>query len=92
MTIQLFTAFLWGVFFYLLRIISKNGLGLGDVKWGMAIAFSLPWHLSLDFVSYAFIFGSIFALVKAIIEKRWSAYIPFGPFLSLGAAIAFLFG
>lgn len=82
-----------GGLFYLLRVLSRGGLGLGDVKllaalgpwlgWqGMIICLLLSSSLGLCYGSYLLLQGKI---------TRQSA-LPFGPWLAAGALVAFAWG
>lgn len=87
---QIFIALLWGVIFYAIRLLSNKSLGLGDVKWIIAIIFILPWEQSYEFVVNAFVLGSFYILalkLKDLIKGNdfSKVYIPFGPFLTLSA-------
>lgn len=69
-----------GAITYGLRLISHNGLGLGDVKWFSAIAMWLtPWEI-ICFFYVAFCVGSLYLLLTSYRNR----YIPFGPFLCFG--------
>ncbi|MCM3627152.1 prepilin peptidase [Paenibacillus glycanilyticus] len=77
----------------LVVIITKGGMGLGDVK----LIFLLGWILGLPNLIPAFIlacfFGSLIGglLMLFKIVKRKQP-IPFGPFLLLGALLSFAYG
>lgn len=85
------TAFSSAFVFILIQIISKNGMGGGDIKF----IFCLGFWLGFEKIILAFYIGVFFALIAVIFCKKFrkkGALIPFGPFLSLGAVIAFLYG
>lgn len=93
---QLVIAIFWGIVFYAIRYFSKKSLGLGDVKWIVAIAFAIPWEQTYNFVVYAFLLGSFYVfglyIYRILIKGQWSlkmrgVYIPFGPFLALSALL-----
>jgi len=85
------TAFLAAIIFILLQIISKNGVGGGDIKF----IFCLGFWLGFEKILIAFYIAIISALIAVIFYKKFrqkGALIPFGVFLSFGAIIAFLYG
>lgn len=69
-------------------IIPREAMGFGDVKFIAAIGAFLGWQAVFFTIFAASIIGSLLG-VTAILAKRreWSAKIPFGPYLALGAAI-----
>ena len=77
---------------YLIFLISKGrGIGGGDVKLMAACGLMLGWKdIILAFV-FGCILGSIIHLVRMKVSKA-DHVLAFGPYLSLGVAIAALFG
>ena len=76
-----------------LAIISRGGMGGGDVKFAAALGFWLGWPgillgLFIGFVSGGFI--SLLLLVTGLRGRK--DFIPFGPFIALGAWITLLYG
>ncbi len=70
-------------------VFRKEAMGLGDVKYMAMIGAVLGWRgVLLSFV-IACLAGSIFGIGKFIAVRRMG-YVPFGPFLSIGA-LAMLF-
>ncbi|MNO57104.1 Type 4 prepilin-like proteins leader peptide-processing enzyme [compost metagenome] len=77
----------------IVAIVSRGGMGLGDVK----LLFLLGWVLGLYNVIPAFIIsclvgsvaGGILLLLKVVKPKQ---AIPFGPFLLIGALVSFAYG
>jgi len=81
------------VFFGLIILISKGGMGEGDLTLSIMIGAFLGWQFSLTTFVLAFIIGAIggiFALV--FLKKNRKDSIPFGPYLSLSAFIVLLYG
>jgi len=107
-TVLLGTAFLIGLFFFSLIVITKGkGMGGGDVKLGFLIGLFngsvSPIYLNLDRglifllpvlgIFLGFIFGSVFSLfLIALRKKTVKDIIPFGPFLIAGSLVALFFG
>ena len=76
-----------------LAIISRGGMGGGDVKFAAALGFWLGWPgillgLFIGFVSGGFI--SLLLLVTGLRGRK--DFIPFGPFIALGAWLTLLYG
>lgn len=70
-------------------VFRKEAMGFGDVKYMAMIGAVLGWRgVLLSFV-IACLAGSIFGIGKFIAVRRMG-YVPFGPFLSIGA-LAMLF-
>lgn len=74
----------------LVSIISRGGLGGGDIKLNGAVGAFLGWKFALLTVFIGSLIGSIAGVV--ILKKTKNRKIPFGPFLSLGAIICLFFG
>ncbi len=74
-------------------LISRGGMGWGDVKMAMLIGLATGFPMVLVALLMGIILGGIVAsiLLLAKIKKRKEA-IPFGPFLSLAAIAALLWG
>jgi len=76
-----------------IAIISKGGMGMGDVKLMAAAGLLLGWQNILLALMLAAIIGSVVGvtlIAMKIVERKHP--IPFGPFLSLGIMVAMLFG
>jgi leader peptidase (prepilin peptidase)/N-methyltransferase len=73
--------------------IPREAMGRGDLKFLAAIGAFLGWRGVLFSIFGGSILGSIVGLGTLIIGKRvWSAKLPFGPYLALGALIWMFFG
>ncbi|PWU22884.1 hypothetical protein C5B42_04850 [Candidatus Cerribacteria bacterium 'Amazon FNV 2010 28 9'] len=83
-----------GLFFFLLHVLTKGkGMGLGDVKYSIAMGLLLGWPDTLVGLFVAFILGSIVGIIAILLsKKKLGSRIPFGPFLVLGTIIALLWG
>ena len=69
-----------------------KAMGLGDVLLILALSLIFLWPDILIVLFLSFVLGSIFSLILIIFKKKTiKDIIPFGPFLALGAFIAFLF-
>jgi leader peptidase (prepilin peptidase)/N-methyltransferase len=68
-------------------------MGWGDVKYVFFLGLALGYPNLLVGLFLAFLLGAITALILvAFKRKEFGQTIPFGPFLSLGAFIALLWG
>lgn len=87
-----------GAIFWLIRIVGgrvfkKEALGLGDVKLMAAIGALLGPSLVLLTAFLAALVGSVIGLTLiAVGRAELGSRLPFGPFICLGAAVAFLQG
>ncbi len=82
-----------GLFFLLVALASKGGMGGGDVKLAALISFYLGWPLGLLAVFFGVCLGGAGALLLlALGRKKRKDALPFGPFLALGALAALFWG
>lgn len=83
---------LMGGFLGLLYLLTKGrGMGLGDVELGALLGAILGWPQSLVGLFLSFLIGAILGLILIVFKKKgWQSEVPFGPFLILGTAIAFI--
>lgn len=85
------------LFFYFLAFISplifgKEGMGGGDIKLAFFLGLYLGYYVFVAFF-VAFLAGSLIGLGLVYLRgKEKREEIPFGPFLSLGGAVALFFG
>lgn len=77
---------------YLLAVVSKGGMGGGDIKLFFVLGLFLGTKATLMTLFLASVIGAVFGLVQIIIkgyEKRRP--IPFGPFIAIGAIISYFY-
>ncbi len=69
-------------------VIPREAMGFGDVKFIAAIGAFLGWKAVFFTIFSASILGSFVGIAVLLMRRReWSAKIPFGPYLALGATI-----
>ena len=74
-------------------LVSKGGMGWGDVKLSTVIGLFLGWQSTLVALYISFISGGVVSLLLLFTGKKGRKDpVPFGPFLSGSAALALLFG
>jgi len=79
--------------FLLIAIVSRGGMGWGDVKLAALIGLATGFPLVFLSIIMGAILGGIVAVALVIAKKRKRRQtIPFGPFLALAAMITLLWG
>ena len=79
--------------FLLLFVVSRGGMGAGDVKLSLLLGLMLGLPLTIIALPLAFITGGITAvLLVALRRKGMKSTMPFAPFLSGGALFVLFWG
>jgi prepilin signal peptidase PulO-like enzyme (type II secretory pathway) len=79
--------------FLLIAIVSRGGMGWGDVKLAALIGLATGFPLVFLAIIMGAILGGIVAVALMIVKKRkFKESIPFGPFLALAAMVTLLWG
>lgn len=65
-------------------------MGFGDVKFGAALGAIAGWQLFVVGLLFAIVLGAVGGIIMRLLGG--SRFIPFGPFMWLGVALALLFG
>jgi leader peptidase (prepilin peptidase)/N-methyltransferase len=77
---------LWSIYWAFKLLTGKEGMGYGDFKLLAAIGAWLGWSALLPVILVASLCGTaVGLLLKWRSELREGGYVPFGPFLALGA-------
>jgi len=85
--------FLGGGLFYLVAILSRGGMGGGDIKLIAMIGAFLGWRDVLLTIFIAALTGSMVGLYLMIMLGKGRKYpVPFGPFLAIGAVVSLYWG
>ena len=80
------------LFLFMLALIWRGGMGMGDVKLALLMGAVLGAVVVVAFF-LAFLFGAVVGLILiATKRKSRKEAIPFGPYLALGAVLALLYG
>ncbi|OGY58739.1 MAG: hypothetical protein A3F24_02990 [Candidatus Colwellbacteria bacterium RIFCSPHIGHO2_12_FULL_44_17] len=87
-------ALIGGVFLGLVFLITRGrAMGLGDVKLAFALGLLMGYPDGIVALMLAFIVGALVSGGLLLIrKKKIKEYVPFGPFIVLGATIVFFFG
>jgi leader peptidase (prepilin peptidase)/N-methyltransferase len=82
-----------GLVFFLIALLSRGGMGGGDVKLGAVIgAFVGPLHSVLVFILSS-LAGGLWAIGLLLFRGAGrKTEVRFGPFLALAALLVFLYG
>ncbi len=79
--------------FLLIAIISRGGMGWGDVKLAALIGLATGFPLVIVAIIMAAILGGVVAVALVIARrKKRRETVPFGPFLALAAMVTLLWG
>lgn len=84
---------MWAIAALYKLIRKRDGLGLGDVKFMLMLGAMTGIHQLSTFILIASICALLFTLITTKGSSNISTrYIPFGPFLAVGAGITYLYG
>jgi leader peptidase (prepilin peptidase)/N-methyltransferase len=85
---------LYGVAFLGRIVFKREAMGLGDVKLAAAVGANIGfgWQILSFFLLSIILGASVGVLLMLLKRKGGKDYIPFGPYLVIGAATTLLFG
>ena len=90
---SVFGLLLGGGLFYLVAVLSRGGMGGGDIKLMAMLGAFLGWQLTLLTIFIGALTGSLVGLFLMAFKGKGRKYpVPFGPFLSLGAVVCLFQG
>ena len=86
-------AVIGGGLLLLIAIISRGGMGGGDIKLMAVVGMAIGWKLTLFAFFLASLIGGVVGVILLVakVVKRKEP-IPFGPFLALGILLSYLYG
>ena len=85
--------FVGGGLLLLIAVLSRGGMGGGDIKLAAVMGLLLGWKYLLVALFLAFLAGGIIGTLMFLLRiKKMKEAVPFGPYLALGAIIAALEG
>ncbi len=88
-----FASILGGGLLFLIAVVSRGGMGDGDIKFALALGLWLDWQYLLLVLFISFVLGGIGSLLLLVLKmKSRKDLIPFGPFIALGTLISVLYG
>ncbi len=73
-------------------ILKKEAMGMGDVMLFMMVGAFLGWQRILLTLILASFLGSIIGGIIVARKKKKDTVVPFGPFISIAAAISYFWG
>jgi len=81
------------LFFFVLAVASRGGMGWGDVKLAGLIGLATGFPMVLVAIVLGAVLGALVGVVlMAIRKKGMKSRIPFGPFLSVATMITLIWG
>ena len=84
---------LGGGLFAISKAISKNGVGMGDIKLVGALGLYLRTYALMGVLLVALVSIAIYGLIKVILKKACvKDEIPFGPFVAFGVTACMILG
>jgi leader peptidase (prepilin peptidase)/N-methyltransferase len=84
---------LGGAFFYLIALVSRGGMGGGDIKLIAMIGAFLGWQGAFFTIFSGALLGSLVGVILMLLGRKGRKdKVPFGPFLSSGAILFMLCG
>ena len=86
-------ALIGGGIMLLIAVVSRGGMGGGDIKFAAALGLWFGWKLTLLVLFLAFLAGGVGSVVLIVLRlKGRKDFIPFGPFIALAAFVGQLYG
>lgn len=85
--------FAGGGLLLLIAVLSRGGMGGGDIKLAAVMGLLLGWKYLIVALFLAFIAGGTVGIMMILLKmKKMKEAVPFGPYLALGAVVAALAG
>lgn len=80
-----------GGFLYFLRYLSGGGVGMGDIKYAMALGLWVPPDVAAVMLGLAFMLGASYVMCLKL-QHEIPSLLPFGPFLCLSGGMCYVWG
>lgn len=80
------------IFLFIVLVTKGRGMGMGDVKLMAAAGFLIGWKHALLAMMLGCILGSVIHIIRMKVDKSKEHVLAFGPYLSMGIYLTFLFG
>jgi len=81
------------VLFYVVALVSRGGMGGGDIKLIAMFGAFLGWKNCLVTIFCGVLLGSLVGVTLLVLRRKGRKDpIPFGPFLCIGALISLFYG
>lgn len=87
---QVFGAIVCGGFFFAAFLLAPSALGFGDVKLAVVIGLYLGWPWAVAALVAGTLCGGLLALLVLVAGGGRRSYMPYGPALAAGGALALL--
>lgn len=85
--------FLGGGLFFIIAVLSRGGMGGGDIKMMAMVGAFMGWKAVLLVTFIGSLTGSLVGILLMLLKgKDRKTKVPFGPFLALGSLITLFFG
>lgn len=85
--------FLYLTALFSLAVFKKEGMGGGDIKLLAMVGAFLGWKLAIMTIVVGSVVGAVVGVTLILLRlKLRTDYIPFGPYLALGAVLSLIFG
>jgi len=82
-----------GLFFFLIAVVSRGGMGGGDVKLAAVMGAFLGWPVIATALFISFMLGGLVGMALLLARRRGRKDpVPFGPFLAAGGLAALFWG
>lgn len=76
-----------------IAVISRGGMGGGDIKLFAVLGIVLGWKLILFAFFMSTLFGAVFGLIGMVLKKvERGKPMPFGPYIALGTLVSYFYG
>jgi leader peptidase (prepilin peptidase)/N-methyltransferase len=85
--------FTGGALFYMIAVLSKGGMGGGDIKMMAMVGSFMGWKSTLLTTFAGSLLGSCVGIFLMVVKgKGRKTKVPFGPFLAAGALLSLFYG